>query len=70
MLLTISAVIALICIFLGPYKGSALAMTLLLIYLHPYTALGILVLATFVFYLFKHRSNTYAKLSKLFNRRD
>ena len=69
MLLTTLAVIAIICILLGPYKGSALAMTLLLIYLHPYTSIGILVLATSVFYLFKHRRNTHEKLSRLFNRR-
>ena len=73
MILFTLVTVSIICIFLGPYKGSALAMTLLLIYLHPYTSIGILVMAAIIFYFFKNRRKKHGiqrYLSRLLTRRD
>jgi len=71
MILFTLVTISIIYIILGPFKATTLTLTLLLIYLHPFMSIGVLLLAAFVFDLFKnHRSKKYAKLSKLFNRRD
>ena len=71
MILFTLVTISIIYIILGPFKATTLALTLLLIYLHPFLSIGMLILAAFVFDLFKnHRSKIYAKLSKLFTRRN
>ena len=71
MILFTLVTISIIYIILGPFKATTLALTLLLIYLHPLLSVGMLLLAAIVFDLFRnHRSKIYAKLSKLFTRRN
>ena len=69
MILFTLVTISIIYIILGPFKATTLALTLLLIYLHPFISIGILVMAAIIFYFFKNRRKKHGiqrYLSKLF----